>query len=79
VLIKQNRTETVANRRNHLDLQINLLAEKEITKVLQLIHALNQHLNVPGHELQKDSELLEETAVDDLAKQLKEKEKDAAD
>ena len=79
VLIKQNRTETIANRRNHLDLQINLLAEKEITKVLRLIHALNQHLNVPGHELEKDAKLLEETAVDDLAEQLKEKEKDPAD
>jgi hypothetical protein len=44
---------------------------------LQLVHALNQHLNVPGHELKKDRELLEETAVDDLAKQLKEKEKHA--
>jgi uncharacterized membrane protein len=79
VLIKQNRTETIANRRNHLDLQINLLAEKEITKVLRLIHALNQHLNVPGHELEKDAKLLEETAVDDLAEQLKEKENDPAD
>ena len=74
VLIKQNRTELVANRRNHLGLQINLLAEKEITKVLQLIHALNQHLDVPGHDLGKDVELVKETAVDDLAKQLEEKE-----
>ena len=78
VLIKQNRTELVANRRNHLGLQINLLAEKEITKVLQLIHALNQHLDVPGHDLGKDVELVKETAVDDLAKQLEEKEKKAA-
>ncbi len=75
VLIKQNRTELVANRRNHLGLQINLLAEKEVTKVLQLIHALNQHLDVPGHDLGKDIELVKETAVDDLAEQLEEREK----
>lgn len=74
VLIKQNRTELVANRRNHLGLQINLLAEKEVTKVLQLIHALNQHLDVSGHDLGEDIELVKETEVDDLAKQLEERE-----
>src|SRR3954449_7125286 len=56
VLIRQNRTELIANRRNHLDLQINLLAEKEITKVLQLLHAVGKHLNVPGNESHRDEE-----------------------
>jgi len=74
VLIRQNRTELIANRRNHLDLQINLLAEKEVTKVLQLLAALNKHLKVPGHKNTEDMELAEETAVDELAKQLKQRE-----
>jgi uncharacterized membrane protein len=74
VLISQNRTDLIATRRNHLDLQINLLAEKEVTKLLQLIQALNAHLKVPGDGIDDDQELIQETAVDDLARQLKEKE-----
>src|SRR5205814_8732982 len=36
VLIKQNRMSYLSDRRAHLDLQINLLAEREITRVLRL-------------------------------------------
>jgi uncharacterized membrane protein len=74
VLIRQNRADVVSGRRNHLDLQINLLAEREITHVLRMLYALNKHMNVPGHEEREDKELTQETAVDELAKQLKEKE-----
>ena len=35
VLIKQNRASRRADNRNHLNLQIDLLAEKEVTKMLQ--------------------------------------------
>jgi uncharacterized membrane protein len=79
VLIRQNRTDLIANRRNHLDLQINLLAEKEITKVLQLLYALNKHMKVPGHTNSHDMELAEETAVDELAKELKQREAETSD
>jgi hypothetical protein len=41
-------------RRNHLDLQINLLAENEVTKMLQLIYALNE--KVPGDKINQDME-----------------------
>jgi len=78
VLMRQNRSELVNNRRNHLDLQINLLAEKEVTKVLQLLTAVNEHLKVPGHASREDEELTEETAVEELAQQLKEKEVEGA-
>ena len=37
VLIKQNRMSNRADRRAHLDLQVNLLTEKEVTKVIQLL------------------------------------------
>jgi uncharacterized membrane protein len=77
VLISQNRMDLIARRRNHLDLPINLLAEKETTKLLQLVQALNAHLKVPGDGINDDKELTEETAIDDLVKQLKEKEADS--
>ena len=37
VLMKQNRMSKRADSRAHLDLQINLLAEKEMTMVLQML------------------------------------------
>lgn len=79
VLIRQNHTDLIANRRNHLDLQINLLAEKEVTKILQLVYALNKHLKVPGDKINQDMELAEETPVDELAKELKQMETASSD
>ena len=49
-------------------------APRRYTKVLQLLAALNKHLKVPGHKNTEDMELAEETAVDELAKQLKQRE-----
>ena len=34
VLIKQNRMSYLSDRRNHLDLQINMLSEREVTRLL---------------------------------------------
>jgi len=42
VLIRQSRMEKVAEHRAHLDLQINLLTEQKVTKVLQLVDALRR-------------------------------------
>ena len=41
--MSQNRTGLQADQRNHLDLQINLLAEDENTKMLQMLQALCEH------------------------------------
>ena len=59
VLISQNRMQALADRRADLDLQINLLAEHEITRLIQMVDAISSHLGVPaGHpeldELKKD-------------------------
>ena len=43
ILMSQNRTGLQADQRNHLDLQINLLAEDENTKMLQMLQALCQY------------------------------------
>ena len=42
ILISQNHESRVADRRNHLDLQVNLLAEQENTKMLQMLDAIAQ-------------------------------------
>src|SRR5947209_15425402 len=46
VLIKQNRMSQRADQRAHLDLQINLLSEREVTKVLQLQRLICEHLGL---------------------------------
>lgn len=74
VLMKQNRMSRRADERDHLHLQINLLAEKEVTKMLQLQQGLMLHLGMA--EPAQDSEvqqLATETALENLASELKQK------
>ncbi len=68
VLMKQNRMQKKADARAQLDLQINLLAEKEVTKTLQLLRAIAEKLEIANVE--DDAELNEmatTTSVDILA------------
>ena len=46
VLISQNRMARQAERRSHLDLQVGMLAEQELTMVLQMLQKLCQHAGV---------------------------------
>ena len=70
VLIKQNRMGKRSDRRNHLDLQINLLTEKEVTKVIQMLEAISAHLEIKDALDAETRELGTETAVRDLANEL---------
>ena len=69
VLISQNRAGTIADKRADLDLQINLLAEHEITRLLALMDAVADHLGV---DLSKKPEL-EELKKDVPAKEVLDK------
>ena len=74
VLIKQNRMSQRADHRNHLDLQVNMLAEKEITKVLQLQRLICRKLEIPEADIDAEVvELSNVTAIDNLAHHLEEK------
>jgi len=46
VLASQNRLARQADKRSHLDLQVDLLAEREMTAVLQLLQDIARHHNV---------------------------------
>jgi uncharacterized membrane protein len=71
VLMKQNRMSKREDLRAHLDLQINLLSEREMTLVLQLLQRISTRLGV---RLSTDEieQLTEETSVEELATQLRE-------
>jgi uncharacterized membrane protein len=71
VLMKQNRMSRRADQRNHLDLQINLLAEREMTTVLQLLRRISVHLGVRISE-ETIEDLSAETSVAELARQISE-------
>jgi len=68
VLATQNRMTQDADRRAHLDLQVNLLSEQEMTLVLQMLREVCEHLGL--HETtrsQKFIELARRTDVTALA------------
>ena len=69
VLMKQNRMSRRAEERAHLDLQVNLLAETEMTQVLQILHRIAERLDIPCDPSQIE-ELLEETSVEAVAAEL---------
>jgi len=46
VLISQNRMTRQADRRAHLDLQVNLLAEQENTMMLRMLRSLCEHAGI---------------------------------
>lgn len=74
VLIKQNRMSQRADQRAHLDLQINLLSEREVTKILQMQRLICDRLQI--EEAVRDEEaaqLSHVTAVDNIARQLDQK------
>ncbi len=63
ILISQNRASDLDELRNELDLQINVLAEEEISKALRLLHLVGEHLNID--EIVNDNELkVMETTLD---------------
>ncbi len=69
VLIKQNRMSRRADQRAHLDLQINLLAEQEMTVMLQMLQNISTRLGVSLPD-EKIEELAEPTPVHVVADEL---------
>ena len=71
VLSSQNRLTQDVDRRAHLDLQVNLLAEQEMTVVLQMLKEICEHLGLRETlTSQKFQELAQRTDVGQLADHL---------
>jgi len=76
ILISQNHDAKISERRNHLDLQINLLSEQENTRMLELLRAVAEKL---GCEIPHESEiapLSEETSPEKVVAQFDQHEQD---
>jgi uncharacterized membrane protein len=74
VLISQNRMARQAERRSHLDLQVGMLAEQELTMMLQMLQKLCQHSGVDVRSATRQVQGFSETTdVHKLATELEEK------
>jgi uncharacterized membrane protein len=63
ILISQNEMERLADRRAHLDLQINMLAEQESTAAIRMLQRISEHLGIQSDDT-VDTALSEETDVE---------------
>lgn len=70
LLISQNRQSRLAERRNHLDLQINLLSEQESTKILAMLDAISDRLGIEDRDDPEVAVLEEATRPDQLIQQI---------
>jgi uncharacterized membrane protein len=68
VLMKQNRADARDEERAHLDLQVSLLAEQEVSKVIQMLERISAARGIESQVVDPEAhELGETTAVRDLA------------
>jgi uncharacterized membrane protein len=75
VLITQNRMSQQSDRRDHLDLQIDLLAEQEMTIVLRLLSRISDRLGVGPDDPEREEtrKLMEHTNIFELMEELRRK------
>ncbi len=68
VLISQNRQAMQADKRAKLDLQVNMLAEEENIKLIQMVSDIQRHLGIQqneGAEMQRMKESINVNALAD--------------
>ncbi len=70
LMMSQNRQSRLIERRNQLDLQINLLAEQENTEMLHLLRLLCEKAGIQQHELANAKILAQTTKPDSLIDQI---------
>jgi uncharacterized membrane protein len=71
LMISQNRQARLSERRNHLDLQINMLAEQENTEILRLLRLLCEHSGVRLDEDDNGRAFEAETKHADILRQIR--------
>ena len=63
VLISQNKQALQADKRAKIELQVNMIAERETTKILTMVAAIQQHL---GIALGSDTEIARLQTIIDI-------------
>jgi uncharacterized membrane protein len=74
VLISQSRMARQSERRSHLDLQVGMLSEQELTTILQMLQKVCQHLGVNVDASKQEVQSFTKTTdVHKLASELEDK------
>jgi uncharacterized membrane protein len=75
VLVSQNRMSVQSDQRDRLNLQVDLLAEQEMTMVLRMLSRIGDRLGVQpaDHEQEATQQLMQETNVYQLMEELRRK------
>ena len=74
ILMRQNRMMRRGELRDHLNLQVDMMAEKEITTVLRMVRAVCAHLGLDTIAADKEiRELSQTTSIESLSERLEEK------
>jgi len=74
ILISQNLASRIAERRNHLDLQINLLSEQENTQMIALLEAIAEKVGADISNVTKVEVLREEMEPERIAEEIEQRE-----
>lgn len=74
VLITQNRMAVLADKRADLDLQISLLSEHEITRLITLVQEISQHMKLEGAQLPELGELSRDVEPERVLEKIEENE-----
>src|ERR671911_1575483 len=72
VLITQNRMAALADKRADLDLQVSLLAEHEVTRLISLVTAIAQRMGIEESHDPELSELAQDVAPERVLDQMEE-------
>jgi uncharacterized membrane protein len=74
VLITQNQMSRQSDERDHLNLQVDLLAEQEMTVMLRMLQRISERLGVPDDsaDAHRTAQLTTETNVLNIAERLRE-------
>jgi uncharacterized membrane protein len=74
ILMRQNRMMRRGEQRNHLNLQVDLLAEKEITKLIQMTRAICGKMGLENIMADKEiREFSQNTSIESLSQTLEER------
>jgi uncharacterized membrane protein len=74
VLISQSRMARQSERRSHLDLQVGMLSEQELTTILQMLQKLCRHMGVDVESSKQEVQSFSKaTDVHQLASELEDK------
>jgi len=70
VLVKQNRISAIVDRRDHLDLQVNLRTERQATQIIQMVDRLSAHVGLQHDHDANGRELGQNVAIEHFVDEL---------